>query len=343
MNINSSHQPMKNVQNASSRVSFAGGGGELLNRLTQVIPDTKASKGLTQLDKNCFQGYVASMRFKLGTTAEEIKSLCSLKEEDFIYGAYDFLTKKMGIPDEIRPVLTLQEQNPIGPMRYAHNYNMIMINPDLSNLTQAEKFGMLRHELQHFRQNMDIFRHETLGEKVVDIHVDALVNSQKATVKHLLTNMSLDEIVQNGFIANENGYNIFLRCQKHLENNDMVAFDKEFESMTSAFRQDVMAFRQKVVDSMGPIKTGTKEAQKAEKYFEDFQNINYFEADGGVDYAKYFASGIEQEAIIAGERAGFELSGEGCFVKYQKDKFKNAIESQDAEVRKMFDDLEKAE
>ena len=94
---------------------------------------------------------------------------------------------------------------------------------------------------------------------------------------------------------------------------------------------------------MGIIKSGTKEAEKAERYLEDFQNINYFEGNDGVDYAKYFASGIEQEALSAGERADFEFSGEGCMVKLSKDKFKAAVASQDAEVKKVFDDLEKAQ
>ncbi len=321
----------------------SAGGGELLNRLTQVIPDTKVSKGLTQLDKNCFQSYVYSMKFKLGTTAEEIKALTKLQGEDFVIGAYDLLTKKMGIPDEIKPPLIPKQQSATAPMAYMFNYNAIALNPDLSTLSQGMIFNGLRHELQHFRQNMDIFRHETLGEKVVDIHVNGLINTEKATVKHLLTNMSLDEMVQQGVIQTQEVYDAMVRYKKCLENNDIAAFDKEVEKLAPEFRQQVTAFRQKVIDFMGIIKTGTKEAEKAEHYLNDFQNTNYFDGGDKVDYAKYFASGIEQEALIAGERADFEFSGEGCMVKFSKDKFKAAMASKDAEVKKMLDDLERAE
>ncbi|MCM1010242.1 MAG: hypothetical protein NC390_05135 [Fusobacterium sp.] len=336
MQIRNNTQIQKNVP------SF-GGGGEFLNRLTQVLPDTKVSKGLTQLDKNCFQGYVYSMKFKLGTTHEEIKALTKLQGEDFVNGAYELLAKKMGIPDEIKPSLIPQAQSTTAPMAYMFNYNAITRNQDLSSMSQAEIFSGLRHELQHFKQNMDVFRHETLGEKVVDIHVNGLVNTEKATVKHLLANMSLDEMVEQGIIQNQVVYDTMARYQKYFENNDMAALDKEIEALVPEFRQQVTAFRQKVVDSMGIIKSGTKEAQKAERYFEDFQNIDYFECDGKIDYAKYFASGIEQEALLAGERAGFEFSGEGCMVKFAKDKFKTAAALQDAEVKKLFDDLAKAE
>ena len=341
MQVRNDLQLRNNTSKTYSNVPSFGGGGEFLNPLTQVIPDTKVSKGLTQLDKNCFQSYVYSMKFKLGTTAQEIQNLCKLQGEDFVNGAYELLTKKMGIPDEIKPPLIPQEQSPVAPMRYLFNYNAITRNPDLSNLSQAEVFNGLRHELQHFKQNMDIFRHEKLGEKVVDIHVNGLVESQKAVIKHLLASMSPEELAQNGYLASEDAYNMVVRCKKHLENNDIAAFDKEFESMAPAFRQEVSAFRQKVVNSMGLIKENTKEAQRAEHYFDDFQNINYFDTNGGVDYAKYMASGIEQEALLAGERAGFEFSGEGCMVKFSRNKFKEAAFSQDEEVQKMFADLEK--
>ncbi len=342
MQVRNDLQLRNNTQKPFCNVPSFGGGGAYLNRLTQVIPDTKVSKWLTQLDKNCFQGYVYSMKFKLGTTAQEIQNLCKLQGEDFVTGAYELLTNKMGIPAELKPVLVPQPQLDATPMRYLFNYNVISRNPDLSNLSQAEVFNGLRHELQHFRQNMDIFRHEKLGEKVVDIHVNGLVESQKATIKHLLASMSPEELAQDGYLASEDAYNMVVRCKKHLENNDAAAFDKEFESLAPAFRREVSAFRQKVVNAMGLIKEGTNEAQRAEHYFNDFQNINYFDTNDGIDYAKYLASGIEQEALLAGERAGFEFSGEGCMVRYSKDNFKAAVLSQDSEVQKMMDALEHA-
>ena len=282
------------------------------------------------------------MKFKLGTTAQEIQNLCKLQGEDFVTAAYELLINKMGIPAELKPELVPQPQLDATPMRYLFNYNVISRNSDLSNLSQVEIFNGLRHELQHFRQNMDIFRHEKLGERVVDIHVNGLVESQNATIKHLLASMTPEELAQNGYLASEDAYNMVVRCKKHLENNDMPAFDKEFESLAPAFRREVSAFRQKIVNAMGLIKEGTKEAQRAEHYFNDFQNINYYDTNGGVDYAKYMASGIELEALLAGQRAEFELSGEGCMVKYLKDQFTAAVASRDPEVQKIMDVWEHA-
>lgn len=343
MQVRNDIQIRNNTPKTQCNLPSFKGGGEFLNRLTKVIPDTRVAKGLTQLDKNCFQGYVYSMKFKLGTTVEEIKALTKLKGEEFVTGAYDLLTKKMGIPEEIKPPLIPKQQSETAPMAYMFNYNVIALNPDLSTLSQGMIFNGLRHELQHFKQNMDIFRHETLGEKVVDIHVKGLLNTEKTTVKHLLANMSLDEMVEQGVIQTQEAYDAMVRYKKCLENNDIAAFDKEFEKLEPESRTHITAFRQKVIDSMGIIKTGTKEAEKAEQYLNDFQNINYFDGGDKIDYAKYFASKIEQEALMAGERADFEFSGEGCMVKFSKDKFKAAMASQDAEVKKMLDDLERAE
>lgn len=308
-------------QTFNNTPSFKNKEYEYLKKMTQVIPNTKVSKGLTQLDRNYFQDYIYSAKFKLGTTVQEFQKLCKLEDGNFIYGAYELLTKKMGIPKEIRPELKYLKQSECFDMCYNPQHNIITIDPDIHFCEKSEIFNLLRHELQHFRQNMDIYRHEKLGEKAIDFHVKSLIEKQKIIYKDLLNNMTPEEMLQNGFI-HESSYNIIAKCKEHLENNDMQAFDKEIEALAPIYEQGLINFREKIINTMGIIKDGTEEAKRAEKYFNDFQKLNYVEPNGEVNMDKYFSTGIEREAIQAGNRAEFEVSGEGCMFKYFKNKSK---------------------
>ena len=138
--------------------------------LTKVIPNTRACKNLTTLDVNCFRAYAYAMRYRMKNSAEEIKNLFKLEGNDFINETFNYIGNKLGIDKELMPeVLVLDEDDPDAPMAYRVTESIFLRNKDLSMYTKPQIFGFIRHEIQHYKQIIDIIRHETLGEQLIDI------------------------------------------------------------------------------------------------------------------------------------------------------------------------------
>lgn len=166
-----------------------------ISKLLEVIPDTKVSKNLTELDKNLFLSYVTSKKYSMGVTPEDISSVTKYDRNEFISKSYDLLTQKLGIPEYVRPPVfpsKLPNQLMLG---YSPLYNAILVDPEkIKNTSKLNIFGLLRHELQHFIQNSRIFRHEEIGEKAIDKISEKFVQTQKQILKMLLENNSVEKL-----------------------------------------------------------------------------------------------------------------------------------------------------
>lgn len=303
-----------------------------ISKLLEVIPDTKVSKNLTELDKTLFLSYVTSKKYSMGVTPEDISSVTKYDRNEFISKSYDLLTQKLGIPEYVRPPVfpsKLPNQLMLG---YSPLYNAILVDPEkIKNTSKLNIFGLLRHELQHFIQNSRIFRHEEIGEKAIDKISEKFVQTQKQILKMLLENNSVEKL-RSEYGKNPEGANM-LRALDYVEAKDEKGLEMFFNQMGERYKADLSAFRQNLILSMGLIKKDSNLTKKINADFNEFLNVGYFNPDGSVDYTKYFNTAIEGDAILAQTRACFEFSNEPCFMKYaKKDFFESLKDEQQANI-----------
>lgn len=307
------------TNNKSNNIQFQS--SQLIKELTRVIPDTKVCKNLTVIDKRAFHSYIYTMQFKIKTTAEEIKNLFSFDGDEFFNKAYHFLAQKLNIPEElIPPIIHLGQDNPERPCAYSPAQNVIIRNKDLSQFTKPQIYNIIRHELQHFLQNMSVLRHEIIGDIAVDKYSVQKAEQIKEGFKNLLKqNLAVEDFKS---IAGEDLWSVqvysYLKDLK--DKNGTVDVDKELEGVDKEFKPYIEALKKMAIDKMGMIKNDSKEGEKAEACFNDFCNIGYYNSDGKIDMYKYVNSFIEYDALMAGEKAEFELNKDKeCFFKKLKD------------------------
>lgn len=225
-------------------------------------------------------------------------------------------------------------------MAYSPLSNMIIINKNIPAEIMNNKmslFSLIRHELQHYNQNMQIFRHEELGEKAITLCTDKYADNLYKSLEQLITQNTPQEVISSGILATPqdqllymNGYNLYKR-------GDMRSFGEMIRSSALQYRTALEDFRGKAIDILGPIKKDSTLTPKIQQYLDDFLNIGYYNQDGKIDYSKYFSTFVEQEAMLAQGQAEFEFSGEGCFIKMAK---KQALEIiNNTESRKFLDSI----
>lgn len=314
--------------NQYNNISFKGG-MSVTAKFLEVIPDTKVCKNLTKLDKVSFQEYVNFKTHRLGITAEDIAELSKYNNdrEEFILASYDFLTTKMGFSQEIRPALYFLPISAKTPMSYSPMENIIIVDTaQCSIFNNTQLFSGLRHELQHYVQNTNILRHETLAPKAIDSMVEKYIDAQRLATANLVGNNTMESLVSSGQFAPEQ-LELLNKARICLANKDIEGFNNLFTNMSVTYRGYLEALTAKITDTLGVIKADSSLTPKIQKTFEEFQNIGYYKQDGNVDYTKYFNMFIEEDAMQKQTYAEFEFSKEPCFMKFMKnaveDTFKN--------------------
>ena len=302
---------------------------QIPSKILEVIPDTKVCKNLTKLDKVSFQEYVNFKTHRLGITAEDIAELAKYKNdrEEFILASYDFLTKKMGFSEKIRPALYFLPISAKTPMAYSPMENIIVVDTaQCSIFNSTQLFSGLRHELQHYVQNTNILRHETLAPKAIDSMVEKYIDAQRLATANLVGNNTMESLVSSGQFTPEQ-LELLNNAKFCLTNKDIESFNKLFTGMSATYRSSLEALKAKITDDLGVIKADSSLTPKIQQTFEEFQNVGYYKQDGNVDYKKYFNMFIEEDAMQKQTFAEFEYSKEPCFMKFMKkavaDTFKN--------------------
>lgn len=290
-----------------------------LANLTKKIPNTNICKNMTYLDKNCLISYLHASKYRLRNCGEEIKNIFKLDGEDFLSSAYEFLCNKLEIPEVLRPQIENYVNQEPYPLAYLPSFNTIFKNPDLSMYTKSQQFGFLRHELQHLKQNLHVLRHETLGPIAVEFFTDNRTQAIKRAIQYHLQNGIGAEELAALVGGGEEIKKMFLELHKNYHEGDDEAFERTFSAFKAPLREELSTFRKQAVDALGEIKEGTRDADLAEIFFEDFKNVNYYNPDGQVDLGRYMTTSIENDALLAGDIAGFDAAGGGCFYKVLKD------------------------
>ncbi len=271
---------------------------------------------MTTVDKNLFQAYLFARTTKTRITPQEIKEVFSKNGNDFITSAYDLITEKFNLSKDIRPSVFMQECQGDNIMQYMGTNHCIFISPSkIKNCSKEQIYNYIRHEIQHCLQNIDILRHETLGEKAVELYAKSIVDTEKSIIENLVQ-MSPDKAVRMGVSIQD--YINF----KMLHSNPKL-YQETMRNNLQMYTGQLKSLRQNFINKFGLIKEGTKNSEKVKLYFNDFMNVNYYGENNKVNIAKYLNKITEQEAILAGEIAECEVSGTCYFKKLKNDAMKS--------------------
>lgn len=325
---------VNNLQPIKKEPSFSANYYEKLNR---IIPNTKVFKNLRVIDASAFQAYVSSKSYKIGVTADEVAALEKFDKEEFIQKSYEFLMNKMGLKNSICP--------PIAPakfqefdMGYSFLENVIYYNVDKVNvLSKGKLFSALRHEMQHMNQNYMVLRHEKFGPLAIDAYTKRFIFENKKGFKDLLKVHSIDELEKIFSQIDSPNAQFSLEVLKSLKNGDVERYNGLFDMYGDIYKQSLMQLREKIINNFGVINNDSALTPKVEKYFNEFKELGYYDAEGKIDYNKYLDSFIESDAIAAQIRAKFEFSQEPCFMKFMKDDIYKTI--QESEFNKIMQSI----
>mgnify|MGYP004665512631 CR=1 FL=1 len=295
--------------------------GTYEQELLTPIKNTKIGKGLTQLDILAFKSYVMGKKFAMGVTAKEVKELSKLEGNEFIVNAYKTIADKVGISQETRPKIIFGKT--VGKMGYVPMFNIITVDPkNLQKNTKPEIFGLLRHEIQHFKQNAMVLCHEELGEKAITNSIEKYRQAEKNSVSYVLSlpDETIKEIIK--LTPNPEQMEKYVNLGK---SGQMDKVNEMIDQFAEKYKQDLTSLREKLIVENGLIKKDSKISSKVEGYFDDLINGGYYNSENGIDWKKYFESQIEHEAMFSQTQAQIEFSQEPCGLKYLKGSTLSAI------------------
>ncbi len=259
-------------------------------------PVVSVPKTLTEIDALNFRTYIHAKTFDFKATQEELNALFKFDGDEFFVKTYDFFIKKLGISENLKPPVINQPAHQSVGMTYDFCQNLITRNPNSLEQGKNAIFGQIRHELQHFIQNMNILRTENIGEEAVDFYSELIANQKIMNTDYMVKNIPLeqvDETVQSNFKIlkdllknNPNGYENELKAGKKLIADDM--------------KIQLQTFRNLVVQEMGLIKADTKSAKRSEKMLgEMLKEKGYWKDDGSMHLGRYSFDIRENDAMLA--------------------------------------------
>lgn len=266
------------------------------------------SRELTDIDRFNFRAYMHFKMFDFKTTQEELNALFKFNNDEFFTKTYEFFIEKLAIPIKLKPkVVDVPMHESIG-MTYDFLNNVIARNTNLAQNDKNVVFGLVRHELQHFIQNINILRTEGIGEQAVDFYSNLAAKQRVGAVDFEVKNLTKEQLK-----ASYNDETIkYYQGLKNLLKNNPQAYDTELKNLGGIFKYSALEqnqnFRNLVVQEMGLIKGDTKSAKRSEKMFAEILKGNgYWKTDGSVHVGQYNFDIRENDAITAQQTAQLKL------------------------------------
>ena len=292
----------------------------------------KPPREITKTDKINFRQYLLSKKVDLKITPEEIKTLFAYEGEEFRNKSFEFLCKKLNIPEYYKPAL-ISNSSVNTPMSYDFILNAIQINPNFAEQLSDKALFLsgLRHEFQHYLQNIAMFRHETKGEELISIYSRIASKNVHKNIDHYARNCSIAQIVQ---IFDEQGTKDIMYMKELLKNNKIEEYQaylyKTEEDMYKHFNSIYTDLRKTIIDKMGVIKKDSIEGKRAEKMIKDTaSDCNYWTEDGNIKLVYYITDIREVEALTAQDmmslRINAAINGDSkyCYIQKMKETQEN--------------------
>lgn len=304
----------------------------VVDEVNKPIEGKKVFKNATKWQIGAFTTYILTKDkdYHLGMTPVDVQNLMKYDGDDFILNSYLYLTDKLGFHEKIRPALMPAEFPPGADtfMQYIPANNIIQFNQDyVTKVDKIDIFTALRHELQHYKQNMEILRHEEYGEKAIDAYTKNFIQMQKTILENLYDSNKIMEFLKPGVLPDQKAAALIYayKCFKDAKNDK--ALDMMFNQMGKEYQVELLKFRDKVRSEYGVIKSDDSATPKIGRMYDEFNNVGYFKQNHELDYNKYVAAFIEQDAILAQLRAGFEFANEACFIRYMRNEYERTMKN----------------
>lgn len=160
------------------------------------------------------------------------------KDEEFVGACIQIMLKQFGIPKELYPEFVIRKRTRIvrGAMAvYCANKNFLEISEEVVKKTRARCIGLIRHEIQHLLQYLDIMRTEQVGLKSVKDNVSYLAELKSKSDKR--------KAVKSGQIFDRYSH-CMNRAQFFLEQHNLrKRIMKQLSSIAKTSKSGVLAKR----------------------------------------------------------------------------------------------------
>lgn len=287
--------------------------------------------------------YLLGKEVETKISPEEFKKLFEFDGEEFYLKAFQFLTKKLNVSESLTPQFRYLEVNPTAKMAYDYASNVIYVNPNCKFASKAEFLALLRHEFQHYLQNMNVYRHPQKGAEIVDFYTKGQTKAQMKQLDSLARNCSIEELQKMGM--DDSALNDFKMLKELLANNNIEGYELQMKTFCNSLEETNHSrfenFRQTIMKEMGLLQDGSREARRGEKYFAGIVDEQSYWQKDGIDYSKYLYDIRENEALVAQDMVMMSANGRGCYIRQIRESINN-LEKNMPKESKFNKDLDNA-
>lgn len=279
---------INNIHNTPKQIYFNG------NIKAKRVVDVAQDMAVVSLDD--YKNYFIPLKYKVAMNAKELKQLYKINANSpkFLDACYKYYLTLFDIPNEIAPARG--SINVDAPILFAYDFstNTIVNNLALchTKLTQNEIITYLRHEFQHYLQNMEIYRHETLGKEWLQFNIDTFIKNDKKDLKDFLLTKPIDE-----WGSDMNTLRFYYLMRECLRNNDEDTFNRLYKPYEDNITQSLTAFRERIIKAKGIIPKNSSSTEKIKGYMQGFKkSLNYSHNAENLKTCGYRTNPIEEEA-----------------------------------------------
>ena len=311
-----------------NNINFYNNYNKTINTNFQAHPASKAVRNLSERDRNIIKNYITGLSYRLKMTGEELNYFHKIRtRKQLEKESYQYIAKKLNIPEEILPPLVQVTGDDRADYSYAYLDNVIQANSKLQT-QKNEIFSSMRHEFQHFMQICNMLRTEGLTDEVQAYLTSASIKDRKEFITNLIKSSNYKMLDPEEF---PDAVWLNSLCDA-LQNQDVSAFDKRFKPMEKSIKQMWQQMKEVSTKHWGMIKQNTAEARNNRVLFEDLKK---YKLDG--DMIDWAINKVEKDAILAETFTYKEYNkiNQGCYVRNEK-RIRDALDKD-----KFFQNLQK--
>jgi hypothetical protein len=234
-------------------------------------------------------------------TKSVIKEMEKLPKNEFLIEAQKHIATHMKIPhDTLPPVFLGGLPNEKMLMAFDWSQNAIFVNPTaLNQQPPSQVYALLRHEMEHFRQNTDIIRTEGLGDEAIQFYASRFAKAQFAAFLKQYEHLTLEKIkiLEKEGTLSEISLNAIkdLHTAKQKGSTEVALVKSRIEKGdTEVYLSAWKTIQEKAMQTFGSIPKNSVEGKKAQAYYKGF-----LANDGKVSGVAYWTSRHELEASDA--------------------------------------------
>lgn len=288
-------------------------------QLSAILSSSPTKTSVAPLSQAIFKQYLDALKLpKINFTFEELKKLFAIENnEEFLEAGFNYLLKKLNISDKIAPQLTYADVNSDWSFGYDRCSNEVLVNTLYDLPSKEQILVLLRHELQHFIQNIDLYRQE----KIKKSHLNHLVEIYFKEYEH-----QLQETLKKSpeeWNDDKKRTKKLSTYKRYLDEGNLVAFNKKLLSEKEKIRKSLKNFQRDIIKTLGTTSTGTRKAKNNERIHQAYVNYG---TNKEMNWGKYLTNPSEYDATLAEYLLESELNGT-CFIKFLKDKYNKFLSS----------------